>query len=133
MSTSTSGSGPGLAAAIWLYALARLGLVALVAGLLVLAGVPFLVALLVGLIVALPLSMVLFRGLRGQLDGALARARERRSTERDALRRRLRGDEPPAADGSTPVADPPPAVDPAHSDQREADHQPEPESDRSER
>lgn len=126
MSTSTPGGGPGLAAAIWLYALARLGLVAVVAGLLVLAGVPFLIALLVGLIVALPLSMVLFRGLRGQLDGALARARERRSTEREALRRRLRGDE-------TPAADPPPAVDPAHSDQREAEHQPEPESDRSER
>ena len=132
MSTSTPGGGPGLAAAIWLYALARLGLVAVVAGLLVLAGVPFLISLLVGLIVALPLSMVLFRGLRGQLDGALARARERRSTERDALRRRLRGDEPPTASGSTPIGDPS-AVDPAHSDERPAEHQPEPESDRSER
>lgn len=133
MSTSTPGGGPGLAAAIWLYALARLGLVAVVAGLLVLAGVPFLIALLVGLIVALPLSMVLFRGLRGQLDGALAQARERRSTERDALRRRLRGDESPAADGSTAVADPPPAADPAPSEQRAAEHEPEAESDRSER
>ena len=133
MSTSTSGGGPGLATAIWLYALARLGLVAVVAGLLVLAGVPFLIALLVGLIVALPLSMVLFRGLRGQLDSALAQARERRATERDALRRRLRGDEAPAADGTPPAADPPAAVDPALSDQREAEHQPEPESDRGER
>jgi Protein of unknown function (DUF4229) len=132
MSTSTPGGGPGLAAAIWLYALARLGLVAVVAGLLLLAGVPFLISLLVGLIVALPLSMVLFRGLRGQLDGALARARERRCTERDALRRRLRGDEPPTPPGSTPLADPP-AVDPSPSDQRAAEHQPEPESDRSER
>ena len=133
MSTSTPGSGPGLAAAIWLYALARLGLVAVVAGLLLLAGVPFLISLLVGLIVALPLSMVLFRGLRGQLDGALARARERRSTERDALRRRLRGDEPPTPPGSsTPLGDPS-AVDPSPSDQRAAEHQPEPESDRSER
>ena len=44
----------------------------MVAGLLVLAGVPLLIALLVGLIVALPLSMVLFRGLRGRLDEALA-------------------------------------------------------------
>jgi Protein of unknown function (DUF4229) len=132
MSTSTPGGGPGLAAAIWLYALARLGLVAVVAGLLLLAGVPFLISLLVGLIVALPLSMVLFRGLRGQLDGALARARERRSTERDALRRRLRGDEPPTSPGSTPIADPA-AVDPSPSDQRATEHQPEPESDRSER
>jgi hypothetical protein len=132
MSTSTSGGGPGLAAAIWLYALARLGLVAVVAGLLLLAGVPFLIALLVGLVVALPLSMVLFRGLRGQLDGALARARERRSTERDALRRRLRGDEPPTAPGSAQIADPP-GVDPSRSEQRAAEHQPEPESDRSER
>ena len=81
----------------------------------------------------LPLDQVpLFRGLRGQLDGALARARERRSTERDALRRRLRGDEPPTPPGSTPLADPP-AVDPSPSDQRAAEHQPEPESDRSER
>lgn len=88
------GQGPGLAATVALYALARLGLVAVVTVLLLLAGVPFFIALLVGLVVALPLSMVLFRGLRGRLDSALAQAHERRSAERSALRARLRGDGP---------------------------------------
>jgi hypothetical protein len=89
--TSTS-TRPGLASTVALYALARLGLVALVAVVLALVGVPVLIAVLVGLIVALPLSMVLFRGLRGRLDAALAVAHERRSAERSALRARLRGD-----------------------------------------
>ena len=84
--------GPGLAAAVGLYAFARLGLVALVTAVLFLVGVPFIIALLVALIVALPLSMVLFRGLRGRLETALAQTRERRTRERDALRARLRGD-----------------------------------------
>jgi hypothetical protein len=83
---------PGLATTVALYTAARLGLLAAIAALLVLAGVPVLVAVLVGLIVALPLSMVLFRGLRGRLDAALSATRDRRSTERDALRARLRGD-----------------------------------------
>lgn len=91
-STSSGRPEPGLAATVALYALARLGLVALVAGLLALAGVPVVLAVLIGLIVALPLSMVLFRGLRSRLDGAIAVARERRAAERDALRARLRGD-----------------------------------------
>lgn len=85
---------PGLAPTILLYAAARLGLVAVVAGLLVVAGVPLLLAALIGLIVALPLSMVLFRGLRDRLDAALAVSGARRSAERAALRARLRGDDP---------------------------------------
>jgi hypothetical protein len=85
---------PGLAATVALYTAARLALVALVTALLLLAGVPFVIALLVALIVALPLSMVLFRGLRARLDGALVTARERRARERQALRARLRGEEP---------------------------------------
>jgi hypothetical protein len=92
--TSSGRRPPGLAATIWLYALVRVAMVALVAGLLVLAGVPLLIAVLAGLIVALPLSMVLFRGLRARLDEALAQARERRSGERAALRGRLRGGPP---------------------------------------
>ncbi len=69
---------PGLAATLALYALARLGLLALIAALLLLAGTPFVIALLVALIVALPLSMFVFRGLRTRLDVALAAARARR-------------------------------------------------------
>jgi hypothetical protein len=97
MSAPSSGPRIGLAATVWWYALARIGLVALVAGLLVLAGVPGLVAVLVGLMVALPLSMVLFRGLRSRLDESLAQARERRAAERAALRAGLRGDAPPGS------------------------------------
>ncbi|QJY46323.1 DUF4229 domain-containing protein [Pseudonocardia broussonetiae] len=88
----TSPSAPGLLPTVGLYALARLGLVALVAVLLVLAGVPVVVSVLVALIVALPLSMVLFRGLRSRLDAALAESSRRRSVEREALRSRLRGE-----------------------------------------
>ncbi len=94
---------PGLAPAVLLYVAARFGLVAVVAGLLVVAGVPLLVAILVGLIVALPLSMVLFRGLRGRLDAALAGVVERRSAERAALRERLRGSDGPDAARSHPA------------------------------
>jgi Protein of unknown function (DUF4229) len=89
---------PGLAVTVLLYALARLGLVAVVAGLLVIAGVPVLLAVLIGLVVALPLSMVLFKGLRMRLDAAVVAAGARRSAEREALRARLRGDETVGSD-----------------------------------
>ncbi|HVL83698.1 MAG TPA: DUF4229 domain-containing protein [Pseudonocardia sp.] len=85
--------GPSLPGLLALYAVARLGLVAVIAGLLVLAGVPVVVALLVALVVALPLSMVLFRGLRGRVESALAERGARRRAERDALRARLRGED----------------------------------------
>jgi hypothetical protein len=94
MTSPTRTGQPGLAATVGLYAAARLALVALVAVPLLMAGVPFVIAVLVALIVALPLSMVLFRGLRARLDGALTVARERRGREREALRARLRGDVP---------------------------------------
>lgn len=84
---------PSVAATIGLYALARVALVAVVAAALAVVGVPLVIAVLVGLVVALPLSMVLFRGLRGRLDAALAEAGRRRSEERAALRRGLRGEE----------------------------------------
>jgi Protein of unknown function (DUF4229) len=113
MSTS-SGPEPGPAAphpaergvlgVLLLYGLARLGLIALVAGLLLLAGTPLLIATLVALIVALPLSMLVFRGLRSRLDEALAAARARRSAQRAALLAGLRGDAEPG-DGGSPVTD----------------------------
>lgn len=101
-----AGQRPGLAATVGLYALARFGLVAIVTALMLLTGTPFLVALLIGLIVALPLSMVLFRGLRSRVDTALSESRGRRSRERSALRARLRGE------GDRPAA-------PASGDRRE--------------
>jgi hypothetical protein len=93
--------GPGLAAVVALYSLARLGVVAVVTGLLVLAGTPLVIAVLVALVVALPMSMLLFRGLRSRLDEALASARARRGAERAALRARLRGDAPEGSDDRT--------------------------------
>jgi hypothetical protein len=92
MSPTPAPAPGGLAGTVALYALARIALLAAVAGLLVVVGVPLAIALLVGIVVALPLSMVLFRGLRGRLDAALAASRERRARERAALRARLRGD-----------------------------------------
>ena len=98
---------PGLAATVALYALARLGLLALIAALLLMAGTPFVIALLVALIVALPLSMFVFRGLRTRLDVALAAARARRGEERAALRARLRGEEPEPPAGTAQAVEAP--------------------------
>jgi Protein of unknown function (DUF4229) len=84
---------PGLVGTLLAYTAARLGIVVAVAGLLVLAGVPLLLAALIGLIAAVPLSMLLLRGLRARLDVALAAVRERRAAEREVLRARLRGDD----------------------------------------
>ena len=114
MSTPTPRREPGLAALLAWYTLVRLGMLAVLAGLLVLAGVPLLVALLVGLVLALPLSMILFRGLRGRLERALAESGRRRSAERARLRAGLRGDEPDLADEPDPA-------DPARSEQRAPD------------
>lgn len=86
------GQGPGLPTVFALYTLARIGVVVVISGALVLANVPLLVAVLIALIVALPLSMFVFRGLRSQLDMRIAEAGQRRRAEREALRARLRGD-----------------------------------------
>ena len=91
------GDGPGLASTIALYAVARIAVVAVVAALLSLAGVPFLLAVLIGFVVALPLSMVLFRGLRTRLDAAVEASQARRAD----VRARLRGDDEPPAPASS--------------------------------
>jgi hypothetical protein len=83
---------PGLAATLALYTAARIGVVAVIAVLLSLTGMPVLLALLIALVVALPLSTVLFRGLRARLDTALAQRGARRREQRDALRAELRGE-----------------------------------------
>jgi len=93
---------PGLATTAALYVLARLALLGLITGLLLLAGAPVVIALLVALIVALPLSMLVFRGLRGRLDTALAAARARRGQEREVLRAGLRGDDTAPAELAPP-------------------------------
>src|SRR5690242_21156770 len=89
---------PALGPALVLYTAGRLGLVVLVAGVLVVAGVPLLLALLIGVIAALPLAAVALRGPRARLDAALASTGARRSAARDDLRARLRGGDELAPD-----------------------------------
>jgi hypothetical protein len=78
---------------IALYTVARLVLVAVVTTVLTLVGVPFLVSLLVAVVVALPLSMVLLRGLNQRVTAGMAVRGEARRVERERLRSQLRGEE----------------------------------------
>ena len=100
-------SGSSLVGTLVAYTLARLCLVAVVAGLLVLAGVPLVLAILIGVVAALPLSMLLLRGLRKRMDAGVAAVQERRTAQREVLRARLRGDDLPASsdDGAEREAD----------------------------
>jgi hypothetical protein len=107
---------PGIAGVLALYTLARVGLLAVIAGLLVLAGTPLVIAVLVALVVALPLSMLLFRGLRTRLDDAVEAARARRAAQRAALRAGLRGNADP--DRADPDRADPDRADPDRSGER---------------
>lgn len=88
----TPPTGSTLARDVALYTVARLAMVAAMALILVLAGVPLLVSILLALVVALPLSIVLLGSLRARVNAGLAVVGERRRAERDRLRRQLRGD-----------------------------------------
>ena len=88
----TPPTGSTLARDVSLYTGARLAMVAAIALILVLAGVPLPVYILLALVVALPLSIVLLGSLRARVNAGLALVGERRRTERDRLRRQLRGD-----------------------------------------
>jgi len=92
-----------LATAVAGYALARVGLVAAITAVLALAGVPVWVALLVALVAAMPLSMLMFPGLRRELNEALAVSGERRSAQKARLRAQLRGEDQPGPDESPVV------------------------------
>jgi uncharacterized protein DUF4229 len=100
-------SGSSLVGTLVAYTLARLAIVVAVAGLLVLAGVPLVLAILIGVVAALPLSMLLLRGLRKRMDAGVAAVHERRAAQREVLRARLRGDDVPARsdDGAEREAD----------------------------
>lgn len=88
-------TGSALIRDIALYTLARLAMIAALTGLLVLAGVPLLIALLLALVVALPLSLVTLRGLRARMNAGLRAAGAQRRAERERLRAQLRGEQPP--------------------------------------
>jgi len=84
-----------LARDVTLYVLARLGLVAVVTGALMLFDVPLLPALAVGVVVALPASLFLFKSLRERVAVGLNERQAVRQVEREKLRAELRGDEGP--------------------------------------
>lgn len=78
-----------------LYVGARVALIAIVALILTVFGIPLLVSIAVGIVVALPLTLVLLRPLNSRVSAELADRGARRRAERDKLRAQLRG-----ADGS---------------------------------
>ncbi|PEG39711.1 hypothetical protein CQY20_09155 [Mycolicibacterium agri] len=57
---------------------------------------PLVVALLFAIVIALPLGIWLFAPLRRRATASIAAFDERRRREREQLRSRLRGEEPPA-------------------------------------
>ena len=90
----------GLATAVTRYGLARVALIAGITGVLVWAGVPVLVSLPIAIVAAMPLSLLLLKRLRSDLDEALATSGARRSAHRARLRAELRGDPvPPVGSG----------------------------------
>ncbi len=80
--------------------MARLGLVALITAVIMLAAklidvqIPLVVAALFALIIAMPLSLILFKGLRTRVNEDIAVVDERRRQDKAQLRARLRGEEP---------------------------------------
>ncbi len=97
--TPTSGRRvPSLGRAVAVYTLIRVGLIVVLTALLELAGKPFgmplIVALAFAIVLQLPLAVLLFRRQRTDLTAALARAKSRRTAERDRLRSELTGEEP---------------------------------------
>jgi hypothetical protein len=87
---------------VLLYVVARLALVAAVAAVIYgigrLLGVhefPIVVALLFALVIAMPLGMWMFAPLRRRATAGLDAATARRRHDREQLRARLRGEEPP--------------------------------------
>lgn len=82
-----------LARDVALYTLARFGLVAAVTALLLLTGVPLLVALAVSVIVVMPLSMLVFSKLRIRVATGMAERGQARKARREHLRAQLRGDQ----------------------------------------
>ncbi|MGW5387813.1 DUF4229 domain-containing protein [Nocardia sp. NPDC003963] len=102
------GTSPGrrLARNLALYTLARLVLVVLLTAVIMAVAavatvqIPLIVAILFAIVIALPLSLTLFKGLRGKVNSDIAAVDERRRRDKAQLRARLRGeaaDDGPAA------------------------------------
>ncbi len=90
--------------AVLIYLVARLVLVAVLATVIYLAGrllgireFPIVVPVLFAIVIALPLGIWVFAPLRRRATASMAVFDERRRRDREQLRARLRGDQPPAA------------------------------------
>jgi hypothetical protein len=90
--------------AVLIYLVARLLLVAVLATVIYIAGhllgireFPIVVPVLFAIVIALPLGIWVFAPLRRRATASMAVFDERRRRDREQLRARLRGDEPPAA------------------------------------
>ena len=102
---SQSDGSPGrrLAGNLALYTLARLALVVVLAAVIMggawLVGVqvPLIVAVLFAIVIAMPVSLALFKGLRGRVNADIAAVDERRRRDKAALQARLRGEAEPEA------------------------------------
>jgi hypothetical protein len=88
-------------ASVLLYVIARLALVAALAGAIYGIGralgvheFPIVVALLFALVIAMPLGMWVFAPLRRRATAGLEHATARRRRDREQLRARLRGEDP---------------------------------------
>lgn len=92
-------AGRSLARHLALYTAARLGMVAVIAGIIlgvaaiVKVAIPLVVALLFALLIAMPLSLLLFKKLRTQVNKDIAAVDEKRRKDREALMSRLQGKE----------------------------------------
>ena len=102
MSESTGSNpraGRSLAVNLGLYTLARLALVAVISvvilgiAALIDVQVPLVVAVLFALIIAMPLSLTLFKGLRGRVNADIAAVDAKRRQDKAQLRSRLRGED----------------------------------------
>ena len=102
MANGESSAGRAVASVL-LYVVARLALVAALTALIYGIGralgvheFPIVIALLFALVIAMPLGMWLFAPLRRRATAGLEDANARRRHDREQLRARLRGEEPPA-------------------------------------
>ncbi|MET8431097.1 DUF4229 domain-containing protein [Nocardia sp. NPDC059091] len=95
--TRPEGAGRRLARSLAIYTVARLGLVAVITAIImgvaavVKVAIPLIVALLFGLLIAMPLSLLLFKKLRTQVNKDIAAVDAKRRRDRDQLMSRLQG------------------------------------------
>ncbi|WP_040813571.1 DUF4229 domain-containing protein [Nocardia concava] len=95
--TPAPSAGRRLARNLALYTVARLGLVAVITAVImgvaaaVQVSIPLIVALLFGLLIAMPLSLVLFKKLRAQVNRDIAAVDAKRRKDREQLMSRLQG------------------------------------------